>query len=616
MTNQANTNSNAKTNGAAKANAAVAHLDALRKLMENAGVDAYIVPTGDFHMSEYVADHFKTREYITGFTGSAGTAVITQDAAGLWTDSRYYLQAAQQLCGSGITLYKMQEPDVPSITDHLKSCLSAGQTVAFDGRIVSCSTFDQWKKELDPAGILLCEDLDLVGPLWEDRPARPANPAFELELTYAGRSRVEKLTDVRKKMAEEQADALFLSELSDIAWLLNIRGNDVRCNPVVFSYLLLTQDQVTFYAQNTAVSDELSASLSKDGIVISDYDSVACGLRSLPPHTKLWLPSGETSCYLRSCVPQEVHLIDKASPTILMKAVKNPTEQENSRIAHLRDGVAVTKWIYWLKENIKKETITELTAAEQLYRFRSEGAHFMGNSFDPIIAYGDHAAIVHYSATADTDIPLQPYGLLLADTGGQYPEGTTDCTRTIALGPLTEEEKTMYTAVLRGHIRLAAAVFRYGLNGANLDYLAHSPLWEIGKDYNHGTGHGVGSFLNVHEGPNQIHWAMNGNRPTTPAFEEGMITSDEPGYYEAGSFGIRLESLLLCLKGQKTEYGQFMLFEELTLIPFDLDAVDPAQMTAEEKDFLNAYHQNVYQSLAPHLTAEEKDWLRQATRAI
>ncbi|MBQ6622557.1 MAG: aminopeptidase P family protein [Mogibacterium sp.] len=588
----------------------------LRERMASEHIDALIIPTGDYHLSEYCAPFFGARKYITGFTGSAGTAVITQKEAGLWTDSRYYLQAEKQLEGTGIVLYRMQEPGVPAIPNWLAGRLQAEQTVAFDGRLVSCRTFDQWKKKLDRHGIRLRDDCDLVGAIWEDRPALPMNPVFDYDIAYAGRSRAEKLAEIREDMRKAEADYLFLSGLSDIAWLLNLRGSDVHCNPVFLAFLLMDANYVYLFAQEDAFSPELVKKLEADGIRLEAYDAVLGVLSELPTGSAIWLSSAENSCGLRNAVSKKSLLIDRPSPTGMHKAVKNETEQAGTRQAHLRDGVAVTKWIFWLKQQVGKAEITEISAAEKLYEFRAEQDLFMGNSFDPIIGYGPHAAIVHYFATAESDVPLQPSGLLLADTGGQYLDGTTDITRTIALGPLTDEERRMFTAVLRGHIALASAVFPEGVTGSNLDVLAHLPLWNMGKDYGHGTGHGVGHFLNVHEGPNHFHWNDRGARGKTPAMQAGMITSDEPGYYEAGSFGIRHESLLLCVNLEETAFGKFLGFEELTLVPFDRDAIDPEQLTHEERAYLDRYHQTVFESLSPYLEPSERAWLEKATRPL
>ncbi|MBQ6582956.1 MAG: aminopeptidase P family protein [Mogibacterium sp.] len=592
-------------------------LAALRDHMRGEGIAACIVPTGDYHLSEYVADHFKTRKYITGFSGSAGTAVITLDDAGLWTDSRYYLQAGMQLADTGITLYKAQEPATPSIPLWLRKQLHSGDVVGTDGRIISCSTYDAWKTELGLDQIVLRDDYDPFTELWTDRPALPCHPAYELDLAYTGQSRADKLSDLRADMERLHADFFFLAKMDDICWLLNLRGDDVHCNPVVLSFLLVGHDQAVLFAQEEEFSAELRDSLAADGVSLLPYDAAGDKLAQLPPESSVWLSLQTVSAGLRNRVPSDVRIVDRTNPTILRKAIKNETEQECARLAHRKDGAAVTRWIRWVKQSVAAgDTVTEISAAEKLHEFRAEQEHFIEDSFDPIIGYGPHGAIVHYFATPESDIPLEPHGLLLADSGGQYLEGTTDITRTFALGPVSEEERRMFTAVLRGHIALASAVFPRGINGGNLDCLAHGPLWQMRLDYGHGTGHGVGQLLNVHEGPQVFHWTFNGITRTCPAFQPGMITSDEPGFYAEGAFGIRHENLLLCVADEKTAFGDFLKFEPLTMVPFDREAIDPSLMTGPELAWLNAYHQEVYEKVAPFLNEEERAWLAEATAPI
>ncbi len=595
-------------------------LAALRAVMKKQGIDAYLIPTDDFHSSEYVGDYFKCRKYITGFTGSAGTAVVTQDMAGLWTDGRYFIQAEQQLEGSTVTLFKMGEPDVPTVHEFLEKKLTKGQCLGFDGRTVGAKEADELEKKLFRKGEFIVCDTDLVGEIWEDRPALSCEEVSELDVKWAGKSRADKLADVRKAMLEKGADVFLLTCLDDIAWLLNIRGGDIACNPVVLSYLAMTQKEVLLFANEKAFPKSVQEALAADGVTIRPYDDIYAYAAELnaEPDKKLsvLLCRAKVNSRLVSSIPQDVRIIDEENPTLLPKAVKNPVEVENERIAHIRDGVAVTKFIYWLKKNVGKIPMTELSAADHLNHLRAQQEHFMGNSFEPIISYGPHAAINHYSATPETDIPIRPEGLLLADTGGHYLEGTTDITRTIVLGPVTEEQKKYFTAVLRGMLNLAAAKFRYGCCGLNLDYLARGPLWELGQDFNHGTGHGVGYYLNVHEGPNGFRWRIVPERNDSAVLEEGMITSDEPGYYVGGAYGIRHENLIVCKKAEKTDFGQFMCFEHLTMVPFDLDGVVPEQMTVREKELLNAYHAQVYEKIAPYLEEEEKAWLKEATRKI
>lgn len=583
--------------------------------MKEKKIDAYLVPTDDFHGSEYVGDYFKCRKYITGFTGSAGTAIITQDMAGLWTDGRYFIQAADQLRDTTIELFKSGEPGVPTVHQFLNDKLEEGMCLGFDGRTVSAREAEELQELLQEKHITFSVNDDLIGEIWEDRPVLSCEPVMELDIRWTGKSRADKIAEIREQMKAKEADTFILTSLDDIAWLLNIRGNDIHCCPVVLSYLVMMENELRLYANAAAFSEEIRSNLEADGVKIYPYDDVYSYVQSISSDKKVLLSRANVNSRLVSNIPSEVTILDEPNLTLLPKAVKNKTEMENERIAHIKDGIAVTKFIHWLKKNVTRTTITELSAAEKLYQFRSEQEHFLGDSFDPIIAYGTHAAIVHYSATEATDIPLEARGMVLADTGGHYLEGTTDITRTIVLGPVTAKEKKFFTAVLRGNLNLAAAKFKYGCTGLNLDYLARGPLWELGEDYNHGTGHGVGYLLNVHEGPNSFRWKNLPGNPA-PVLEEGMITSDEPGYYLENEFGIRHENLVLCKKAEKTSFGQFMCFEPLTMVPFDLEGINPEEMTERERKLLNDYHQKVYTTISPYLDEEEKEWLKQATREI
>ena len=505
-------------------------LNVLRELMKEKKIDAYLVPTDDFHGSEYVGDYFKCRKYITGFTGSAGTAVIMQDMAGLWTDGRYFIQAADQLRDSTIELFRSGEPGVPTVHQFLAEKLEKSMCLGFDGRTVSAKEAEELEKLLEEKNITFAVNEDLIGEIWRERPALSCEPVMELDVKWAGESRKDKITGIREQMKAKKANIFILTSLDDIAWLLNIRGNDIHCCPVVLSYLVVTDAELRLYANAAAFSEEICTNLADDGVKIYPYEDVYSYVQTISEDKKILLSKDSVNSRLVSNIPSGAKLLDEPNLTLLPKAVKNQTEMDNERTAHIKDGVAVTKFIRWMKTNVAKERITELGAAEKLYQFRSEQEHFIGDSFDPIIAYGKHAAIVHYSATEETDIPLEARGMVLADTGGHYLEGTTDITRTIVLGPVTEKEKKYFTAVLRGNLNLAAAKFKYGCTGLNLDYLARGPLWELGEDYNHGTGHGVGYLLNVHEGPNSFRWKNLPGNPA-PVLEEGMITSDEPGYY-------------------------------------------------------------------------------------
>lgn len=586
-------------------------LSALRRRMAEEGVDAYLVPTDDFHGSEYVGEHFKCRSYLSGFTGSAGTLLVLQDWAGLWTDGRYFLQAERQLENSGITLCKIGEKDVPTEEAFLQTHLHPGHCLAFDGRTVTARRFHALEKRLLPAGIQLRTDLDLAGDVWPDRPPLSAAPVWALDTAYCGVSRTEKLAHLRKTMAEKEADTLLLSSLDDIAWLLNIRGGDVDCCPVVLSYLAVDAGSARLFVNEAVFSAALRRALEGDGVTLAPYDAVYDYAAALGHNRSVWLDEDKTNCALwNAAASGGRRIIAAPNPTALPKAIKNKVEVANERIAHLRDGVAMTQFLFWLKENAGKIKITERSAAEHLEHLRAQQEHYLGPSFEPIIAYDAHGAIVHYSATEESDLPLENHGFLLCDTGGHYLEGTTDVTRTVALGPVSAEMKRHYTLVLRSHLALLYAQFLHGCRGSALDMLARQPLWEAGLDFNHGTGHGVGYLLNVHEGPNSIRYRSAGQ---DAVLEPGMILSDEPGLYLAGRYGIRLENLLVCAERTENEYGRFLGFDALTLVPFDRDAIEPFLLSQREKDWLNTYHAAVYEALTPHLSEAERLWLAEMT---
>lgn len=589
---------------------------ALRALMREKGIDAYMIPTDDYHASEYVGSFFKCREYMTGFTGSAGTAVITQEMAGMWTDARYFIQAERQMEGTGVTLYRMNEPGVPTVHEFLAQTLKKGQTLGFDGRCVGATEAAGLEEKLGSLGITIACDEDLVDKVWTDRPALSCEPAWELDLKWAGRSREEKIAQIREELKKAGADLFLLTKLEDIAWLLNIRGNDIHTVPVVLSYLMMSESEIRLYANEKSFSPELTEKLAQAGVTIRPYDAVYEDAAAIEAGKTVLLDKGKANYLLVKRIPADVKVLDRTNPTLLPKSIKNPVEVENMKLAHIKDGVAVTKFICWLKKHVGKERITECSAAERLYEFRKEQEHFVDNSFDPIISYGEHAAMNHYSPTPETDVEIEPHGLMLADTGGHYLEGSTDITRTVAMGEITEDERLHFTAVLRGHLNLANAKFLYGCTGINLDYLARSPLWERGEDFKHGTGHGVGYLLSVHESPNGFRWRRLPNRSEDAVLEEGMITSNEPGYYVEGAYGVRHENMIVCKKAEKNEYGQFMCFENLTMVPFDLDAIAPEQMTAKERALLNRYHAEVYEKISPYLNEEEREWLKNATREI
>ena len=590
---------------------------ALRERMKERGIDACLIPTADFHGSEYVNDYFKCREYITGFTGSAGTAVITADAAGLWTDGRYFVQAAGELSGSEVILYRMGEEGVPSVEDYLSEAIPDGGCLAFDGRVVSGQQGIRLEKRLAARKIRVSCGEDPVGEIWKERPALPANPVWILDETYAGESAAHKLERVRKVMKDQGAGVHILTSLDDIIWLLNLRGNDIPCTPVFLSYLILTEAEAFLFVQKEALDEKVTSYLEQLEVRILDYNAVYMWVSSLR-QGKVMLEKACVNYTLLQSLSDTVEILDRMNPSSEMKAVKNPTEISHIRRAHIRDGVAMVRFIRWLKEAVNKEAseLDEYSAAARLDALRAEQEGFLDLSFETISAYGLNAAMCHYSASEESSAVLKPAGLYLVDSGGQYLEGTTDVTRTIALGPLTEKEKEYFTLVACSMLRLLAAKFPSGSRGVNVDYAARELLWKRGLDFNHGTGHGVGFLSGVHERPNSIRWRLAPGAVNSAVFKEGMITSDEPGLYLEGEFGIRTENLMLCVKAEKTEFGQFMKFENLTWVPIDLDAVVPEMMEPEDKRLLNEYHSQVYQTLVPYLTEEEAGWLARETRAV
>lgn len=591
-------------------------LTALREEMKRRSIDIYVVPTADFHESEYVGEHFKARKFITGFTGSAGTAVITLKEAGLWTDGRYFVQAEKQLEGSTVTLYRMAEEGVPAVEEFVKDKLPQGGCIGFDGRTVNGAWGEKFAAIAEEKGGSLSVGEDLIDLIWTDRPELSRAPLFILEEKYSGKSTAEKIKDVRAKMAEEGADVHILTSLCDIAWLLNIRGGDIQSVPVVLSYLVLTKDQCIWFLQEEVVDDTIRAYLNENHIETRPYDAIYTYVPAIPESAVVLMNKSSVNYRICNELNKNIQVINKPNPTELMKAVKNPVEVDNIRLAHVKDGVAVTKFMYWLKTNIGKIPMTEISASDYLEARRREQENFIDLSFTTISAYGANAAMMHYSATPESDTVLKPEGFLLVDSGGHYYEGTTDITRTFVLGPISDEMKQHFTAVCRSNMKLANAKFLYGACGLNLDILARGPLWDMGIDYKCGTGHGVGYILNVHEGPNGFRWKIVPERHDSGVLEEGMITTDEPGVYLEGKYGIRTENELVCRKAEKNEYGQFMEFENITYAPIDLDGIDPEQMSPREKQMLNDYHKKVYEVLSPYMTEEENEWLKKYTRAI
>ena len=590
-------------------------LQKLRALMQERSIDAYMIPTSDFHESEYVGKHFKCREFMTGFTGSAGTAVITKDDAALWTDGRYFVQAAAQLEGSTVVLQKMGQEGTPSIKEYLLEKIPQGGTLAFDGRVVNTAEGEELEDALGVKDIAIACQEDLVGEIWEDRPALPAEPVWVLDVKYAGKDAEDKIGDLRKKMEDCGATDHILTTLDDIVWLLNIRGNDVDCNPVVLSYLMATRESLYLYINEAVLDSSVTGYLKEKGVTIRPYDAIYSDVAKLHGETVM-LEKSRTNFALTQLLDGTNEIINIQNPTALMKAIKNPVEIENIRKAHIKDGVAMTKFIYWLKKNIGKIPMDEISVADYLNSLRRGQEGNLGLSFPTISAYGANAAMCHYSATEESNAKLEARGFYLVDSGGQYYEGTTDITRTIALGELTDGEREHFTLTLISMLRLGNVRFLYGCRGLNLDYVAREPFWSRGLNFDHGTGHGVGYLLNVHERPNGIRWKMVPERQDNCVLEAGMVTSDEPGIYIEGSHGIRTENLMVCVKDEKNEYGQFMKFEFLTYVPIDLDAIDKSLMRPEDIEHLNQYHKAVYEKISPYLEEEEREWLKEATRAI
>jgi Xaa-Pro aminopeptidase len=583
---------------------------ALRQLMTKRGVSAVIVPGTDPHGSEYVAKHWKERNFISGFTGSAGTAVITTNKAGLWTDSRYFLQAEMQLQGSGIELFKEGLPETPSINAWLGKVLQPNDTVAINGTMISVNDYKQMSAELDFYQIKTDTSFDFISEIWTDRPELPTEKAFELDIKFAGVSAVDKIKNVRKILAEKKLDTLLLTALDEIAWLFNIRGNDIAYNPVVISYAVVSEKTAVLFVDARKVTDKLKTSLSNNGVELQSYNAVFEYLKQLSG-AKMALDFGKANVSLYNIVKQHNDVRKLVSPIILMKGIKNEVELAGTRAAMVRDGVALTHFFYWLDKHLADGNLTEMSVADKLREFRSREEYFFGESFGTIAGYAEHGAIVHYEADEQSNATLKAENFLLLDSGAQYFDGTTDITRTIALGNLTDQQKTDFTLVLKGHILLGTAKFPVETRGSQLDILARKALWDNGLNYGHGTGHGVGHFLCVHEGPHNIR--MNEN-PTT--LRKGMVMSNEPGLYRSGLYGIRCENLVTVIDAEETEFGKFLCFETLTLFPFDLSAVKTDMLTNAEIEWLNTYHQRVYDKLSPFLNDEEKAWLLEKTKKI
>lgn len=593
----------------------------LRDRMKELGIDAYLVPTADFHESEYVGEFFKCRHFLTGFNGTAGTAVITMDKAGLWTDGRYFVQAEEQLSGSEIKLYRMGEPEFPTLDEFLEEELPVDGCLGFDGRVVNSELGYGLQNLLQEKNVTIDCSKDLVGEIWTSRPAMSCEPIWSLDVKYAGKSTVEKLSDLRDAMKKNKAQIHLMTALDEIAWLFNLRGNDIVNNPVFLSYALITQDEAYLYVQKEAIKEdtkmgkEVCAALAEAKVQVKEYAEFLQDVAALK-NEKILLERKKASFAVCESIDASCRIIDEMNPCATMKAVKNATEIENMRRAHLKDGIAVTKFMYWLKHTIGTCDMTEMTAAHKIEELRAEQGNYIEPSFVTIAAYKENAAMCHYHPSDEVCKKLKPEGLLLVDSGGQYLEGTTDITRTYALGPLTEKEKEYYTIVAAAMLKVSTMKFLHGCRGINLDYTIREAFWKRGLDFAHGTGHGVGYLSNVHERPNGLRWKVVPERQDSAVIEPGMICSDEPGLYFAGDFGTRTENLILCVEDEKNEYGQFLKFEFLTKAPIDLEALDTRFMDDADIERLNTYHKDVYETISPYMNEEEKEWLKHVTREI
>ncbi len=575
----------------------------LREAMKVAGVSAYIVPGTDPHASEYIAGYWKERQWISGFTGSAGTAALTLDKAGLWTDSRYFLQGAAELEGTGYELMKMGLPETPDMLSWICSELKSGDKVGVNAQMFSVNAFAGMKAEFAQFGIEVLS-VDLPAQVWTDRPALPKDPFFVFGTQYTGKSATEKLTELRAELKKLRVGTFILSALDDIAWLFNIRGKDVSYNPVVISYALVEQERATLFLDSDKLTDETKAYLASEHVTIAGYNDIYKAIAAVDVAAGVLIDGTKLNQSLYEALPAGCVVRNTMSPVFKMKSLKNEVEMAGVRRAMIKDGVALTRFFMWLEEHVKSGKLTEMSVDKKLYEFRSSQEGFMGESFGTIAGYAAHGAIVHYGASPDTDATLKPEGIFLLDSGGQYLDGTTDITRTVALGAPTIQQKIDFTLVLKGHIALATSQFPVGTRGSQLDILARKAMWDKGLNYGHGTGHGVGHFLNVHEGPQNIRMDEN---PVT--LQPGMFMSNEPGLYREGQYGIRTENLIYVVQADKTSFGQFLKFETITLFPIDQLLVDDELLTEAEIDWLNAYHKKVYDTLSPHLDGDEREWL-------
>ena len=575
----------------------------LRNAMQKAGVSACIIPGTDPHASEYIAECWKERVWISGFNGSAGTAVVTADKAGLWTDSRYFLQAADQLAGTGIELMKQGLPETLEIIPWLSDELKAGDKVGVNPQMFSVNAYAAMKAELKMVGIELVS-IDLLAEVWTERPSLPLKPFFVFDTKYSGKSTTEKLTAVRAELKKARANVFVMSALDDIAWLFNIRGNDVDYNPVVIAYALVEEEKATLFIASEKLTTETRSYLENQGVSVAAYTAIYEALNEISTSKAVLIDGAKLNQSLFEAIPANCAKRNTMSPVFKLKSIKNDVEMAGVRRAMIKDGVALTKFFKWLEENVASGNLTETSVNKKLYECRNEQENFIGESFGTIAGYGPHGAIVHYSATEESASTLKPEGIFLLDSGGQYLDGTTDITRTVALGKVTDKQKTDFTLVLKGHIALGTAIFPTGTRGTQLDILARKAMWDLGLNYGHGTGHGVGHFLNVHEGPQSIRMDEN---PTV--LQPGMFMSNEPGMYRTGEYGIRTENLVHIVPAMQSEFGQFLQFETVTLFPIDSELIDVYMLDDEEIEWIDNYHKRVFESLSPFLTEDERKWL-------
>lgn len=590
----------------------VERIAALRKIMQERRIDAYIIPSSDPHMSEYPAARWETRRWISGFTGSAGTIVVTADKAGLWTDSRYFLQAIDQLQGSGIELYKLALPETPSIPEFLLTELHEGQTAGFDGACYSIADSRTLVQKLSRKGIKVDSSMDLPGEVWDDRPEIPGDSLFEMPIEYSGKSTSEKIEEINAMLRESEADCTILSALDEVAWTFNIRGTDVTYNPVVISYAFVSKKENVLFIQPKKLTEEAAKRLKEEGVILADYSMIRTYLSRLPENSRVFLDPAKTNVAIYNALPEGATIVEGIAPANHLKSIKNETEIKGFRSAVLKDGIALTRFYIWLEKQMSAgERVTELSASAKLTSLRAEQPQYIMDSFSAISSYGEHGAVVHYTPTPETDTRLQPEGLYLLDSGGQYLDGTTDVTRTIALGEPTEQMRKDFTRALKGTISMAKCKFPEGIRGCLIDAFARKALWDAGINYLHGTCHGIGHCLNVHEGPQSIRMEEN-----PVILREGMVMSDEPAMYRTGEYGIRTENIMLVREDSVTEYGRFLTFDTLTLCYIDTRLVIPSMLSTRENAWLNKYHEMVYELLSPHLNEEEAAWLKNKTAEI